>query len=71
AGSTNREIGNALFLSHRTVATHVSNLLAKLDAPTRTGAVAAAVRRGLVDAEPHLHHLSGGGAAIDSINSVN
>jgi DNA-binding NarL/FixJ family response regulator len=48
-GHTDREIGAALFLSHRTVATHVSNLLAKLGVPSRAAAATAAVRRGLVD----------------------
>lgn len=48
AGYTNRQIGDTLFLSHRTVATHVSNLLGKLEAPTRAAAATEAVRRGLV-----------------------
>ncbi|MBA2277112.1 MAG: response regulator transcription factor [Chloroflexia bacterium] len=48
-GHTDREIGAALFLSHRTVATHVSNLLAKLGVPSRSAAATSAVRRGLVE----------------------
>ena len=47
-GMTNQEIGETLGLSSRTVKTHVQNLLAKLDAPDRTGAVARAFRLGLI-----------------------
>ena len=39
AGQTDREIAGTLFLSTRTVNTHVANLLAKLDVPTRRDAV--------------------------------
>jgi DNA-binding CsgD family transcriptional regulator len=35
-GRTNREIGQELFLSARTVEMHVGNVLAKLDCRTRT-----------------------------------
>ena len=35
-GMSNREIGEALFISESTVKTHVSNLLAKLDVKRRT-----------------------------------
>ena len=52
-GHTDREIGAALFLSHRTVATHVSNLLAKLGVPSRAAAATAASRRGLVEEPGH------------------
>jgi DNA-binding CsgD family transcriptional regulator len=47
-GRTDREIGDALSISPRTVGVHVTNLLAKLGVETRTGAVALALRRGLV-----------------------
>lgn len=47
-GLTNQQIGEALGLSARTVKTHVQNLLAKLDTPDRTGAVARAFRLGLI-----------------------
>lgn len=47
-GMTNQQIGEVLGLSSRTVKTHVQNLLAKLDAPDRTGAVARAFRLGLI-----------------------
>lgn len=47
-GMTNQQIGDALGLSARTVKTHVQNVLGKLDAPDRTGAVAKAFRMGLI-----------------------
>jgi DNA-binding CsgD family transcriptional regulator/predicted ATPase len=51
-GATNPEIARALQLSGRTVAHHVSSILAKLDARTRTGAVEAARTLGLVQDGP-------------------
>ncbi len=48
-GLTNRDIGKQLFLSHRTVAIYVSNLLGKLHVSTRGQAAAAATRLGLFD----------------------
>ena len=48
AGKSNKEIGAQLFISEGTVKTHVESLLHKLGAATRTSAVKAAVRRGLV-----------------------
>jgi DNA-binding CsgD family transcriptional regulator len=47
-GATNSEIAAALHLSDRTVAHHVSAILAKLGTPTRTAAVAAAREAGLL-----------------------
>jgi DNA-binding CsgD family transcriptional regulator len=47
-GETNGTIAIALHLSERTVAHHVSAILAKLDAPTRTAAVDAARSCGLL-----------------------
>lgn len=47
-GHTNRQIAELLFVSHRTVGTHVSNLLAKLGAATRAEAAAIAHREGLL-----------------------
>jgi two-component system NarL family response regulator len=48
AGKSNKEIGVQLFISEGTVKTHVESLLDKLGTATRTSAVQAAVRRGLV-----------------------
>ncbi len=47
-GLTNKEIAQRLSLSPRTVDTHVERVLSKLNATTRTRAVAAAIRTGLV-----------------------
>ncbi|HEX3705820.1 MAG TPA: LuxR C-terminal-related transcriptional regulator, partial [Mycobacteriales bacterium] len=48
-GRSNREIAAALFISAKTVSVHISNLLGKLEAGSRTEAVAIARRRGLLD----------------------
>jgi DNA-binding NarL/FixJ family response regulator len=47
-GRTNREIGQELFLSARTVEMHVGNVLAKLDCRTRTEATHKADQLGLL-----------------------
>jgi DNA-binding NarL/FixJ family response regulator len=47
-GLTDRQIGNRLFISHRTVERHVSNLLAKLGAERRSELVAVAMREDLL-----------------------
>ena len=49
-GRSDREIAGELFISHRTVMRHVSSILDKLDAPTRTAAATAAIRHGLLEA---------------------
>lgn len=46
-GLTDREIGETLFISHRTAMRHVANILAKLDVNSRTAAAAYAHRRGV------------------------
>lgn len=46
-GRTDREIANALYISRATVSKHVAAILVKLDAGSRTAAVAAAIRLGL------------------------
>lgn len=48
-GRSNREIARALVLSEKTVKTHVSNILMKLDLSDRTQAALWAVRHGLAD----------------------
>ncbi len=47
SGQSNREIGAALFISPKTASVHVSNILAKLHAASRTEAAAIAYREGL------------------------
>ncbi len=48
-GLTNKGIGERLFVSPRTVSTHISNLLAKLHVGTRGEAAAAYHRLGLAE----------------------
>ena len=48
AGKSNRDIAEALVISEKTVARHVSNILAKVDAPSRTAAAAYARDHGLL-----------------------
>jgi LuxR family transcriptional regulator, maltose regulon positive regulatory protein len=48
-GLTNRQIAERLVVSEHTVHRHVTNLLRKLDLPSRTAAAAHAVRSGLLD----------------------
>ncbi len=47
-GKTDREIGDALFISRNTVIRHVANILMKLDVGSRTAAAAFALRNNLV-----------------------
>jgi len=47
-GRSNRQIGEELYISGKTASVHVSNILAKLGATSRTEAVAIAYREGLV-----------------------
>src|SRR6266540_5329929 len=46
-GRSNREIASTLFISPKTASVHVSNILAKLGAASRTEAAAIAHREGL------------------------
>lgn len=48
AGKTNRDIGEALFISEKTVARHVSNIFDKLGVSSRTAATAWAYQRHLI-----------------------
>jgi two-component system NarL family response regulator len=47
-GKSNKEIGQALFISEGTVQLHVKSILSKLDAVGRAEAIAIAARRGLI-----------------------
>jgi DNA-binding NarL/FixJ family response regulator len=47
-GSTNREIGAALYMAEKTASVHVSRILSKLDVRSRTEAAAVAHRVGLI-----------------------
>ncbi|HSB67224.1 MAG TPA: response regulator transcription factor [Anaerolineales bacterium] len=49
-GSNNREIAQKLFISEKTVKTHVSNILGKLNLEQRTQLVIYAIKNKLVDA---------------------
>ncbi|BCE13617.1 hypothetical protein RSC3_00973 [Bacillus paralicheniformis] len=46
-GKSNKEIAASLFISEKTVKTHVSNLLSKLGLSDRTQAALFAVKHGL------------------------
>jgi DNA-binding CsgD family transcriptional regulator len=46
-GRTNREIGDRLFISQKTVGVHVGNILSKLGVSGRVEAAAVAIRLGL------------------------
>lgn len=47
-GNRNREIGDRLFISEETVKVHIKHIMEKLGAKDRTGAVAIALRRGII-----------------------
>jgi dTDP-4-amino-4,6-dideoxygalactose transaminase len=51
-GLFNHEIAKRLFLAPETVKTHIHRLLGKLDARSRTHAVAIALRQGLIEGDP-------------------
>ena len=46
-GMSNRGIAEALVVSERTVETHITNILAKLDFPSRAGIAFWAFKKGL------------------------
>lgn len=48
-GRTNRQIGAELYISEKTVSVHVSRVMTKLGATSRTEAVAIAYQRGLLE----------------------
>ena len=48
AGFSNKEIGDQLFISHRTVDTHRTNLMKKLDVSNIAGLISYAIKNGIV-----------------------
>jgi RNA polymerase sigma factor (sigma-70 family) len=48
-GLTNRQIAERLVVSEHTVHRHITNILRKLDLPSRTAAAATAVQAGLLE----------------------
>ncbi len=55
-GTTNREIGERLFMAEKTASVHVSRILSKLDVRSRTEAAAVAHRHGIgADLDPAAH----------------
>ncbi|MFF4836145.1 AAA family ATPase [Streptomyces sp. NPDC001315] len=52
-GRSNRQIGEELFITGKTASVHVSNILAKLGAASRTEAVAIAYRARLIAPDPN------------------
>lgn len=48
-GKSNREIASSLFVTEKTVKTHISNIFTKLDVQDRTQAALYAVKHGLTD----------------------
>jgi two-component system NarL family response regulator len=48
-GRSNKEVGQALYISENTVKSHVKAILTKLDAMGRTEAIAIAAKRGLLE----------------------
>jgi len=51
SGARTRDVTEALFISERTVKTHVANAMQKLDANTRAEAVAKAIQLGLLSGD--------------------
>ncbi len=59
AGRSNREIASVLFIAPKTASVHVSNILGKLGASSRTEAAAIAHREGLAGPAGLAAHTSG------------
>jgi NarL family two-component system response regulator LiaR len=55
-GQTNQQIADILFLSERTVRTHITNILAKLRLENRTQAALYALREGIA----HIQYIPKG-----------
>jgi len=58
-GLSNQEIADALFITEKTVKTHVSNILSKIQLPSRTQAAIYALKTGLISLDDiELAHSS-------------
>jgi DNA-binding NarL/FixJ family response regulator len=57
-GRTNRQVGAELFISEKTVSVHLSRVMSKLGAGSRTEAVSVAYARGLLTAAGETPPLS-------------
>ncbi len=62
-GKTNRAIAEALEISEKTVARHVSNIFVKLDLASRAAATAYAFTHGLMTPGGRLHRNTHSAAA--------
>jgi DNA-binding CsgD family transcriptional regulator len=62
SGRSSREIADAVFISPRTVTTHISNIFAKLDVHDRGAAIAQAYLRGILSPSVILSEGEGSGA---------
>ncbi len=58
-GLTSSQAGRELSIGEETVSTHLRNAMKKIGAPTRTAAVALAIRLGVLDAIPVEHRQTG------------
>jgi dTDP-4-amino-4,6-dideoxygalactose transaminase len=68
-GLFNHEIAKRLFLAPETVKTHIHRLLGKLDARSRTHAVAIALRQGLIeDDQPATRRLANGVTSVPFVD---
>jgi DNA-binding CsgD family transcriptional regulator len=61
-GRTNREVGEELYISEKTVSVHLTRIMAKLGAGRRAEAVAIAYDRGLLE-QPTMHDMHRGAPA--------
>ena len=51
-GRSNKEIGRILYISEHTAKAHVKSIMIKLNADSRTQAIAIAIKFGLIKAVP-------------------
>lgn len=56
SGKSNKEIARCLYITEKTVKTHMSNIIAKLGVESRTQAALVAIQKGIVS--PHVEALA-------------